>query len=147
KARLQKLKEEKEKNAPKDLPGTITNEDIREKEEVPAPAPVAARAVPVLPTEAPVPKATPISPKAAPTPASPKAAPQAAAVPAKATGSANETFSLEQLKAGVEGIDITLKERYLSDAEFQTVMDMSKDEFAGLPKWKQQAKKKEVGLF
>ncbi|GMF27055.1 unnamed protein product [Phytophthora lilii] len=118
KARLQKLKEEKEKNAPKDLPGTITNEDIREKE-TPAPAPAAARAVPVLPTEAPVPKAAPISPKAAPAPVSPKATPAPvspkatpapAPVSAKATGRAGETFTYEQLKAGVEGIDITSKE-------------------------------------
>lgn len=36
---------------------------------------------------------------------------------------------------------------YLSDAEFSTVVGMSKSEFAALPKWKQQAKKKEVGLF
>jgi hypothetical protein len=36
---------------------------------------------------------------------------------------------------------------YLSEAEFQTVMEVSKDEFAKLPKWKQQAKKKDVGLF
>ncbi|CAI5721964.1 unnamed protein product [Hyaloperonospora brassicae] len=65
----------------------------------------------------------------------------------KATGCAGETFSYEQLKAGVEGIDITVKENYLTDAEFQTVMDMTKDEFVKLPKWKQQAKKKETGLF
>ncbi|ETL43532.1 hypothetical protein F441_06171 [Phytophthora nicotianae CJ01A1] len=152
KTRLQKLKEEKEKNAPKDLPGTITNEDIREKEAPLSPkapaspnvAPVATRAVPILPTEAPVPKATPASPKA--TPVSPKAAPPAP-VSAKATGSAGETFSYEELKAGVEGIDIARKESYLTDAEFQTVMEMSKDEFEKLPKWKQQAKKKEVNLF
>ncbi|KAG7401082.1 hypothetical protein PHYBOEH_002965 [Phytophthora boehmeriae] len=149
-AKLKKLKEEKEKNAPKDLPGTITNEQFRE--ETPAPAPVAARAVPVLPTEVPSPvKAA--SPKAAPSPqkiASPKAAPspqKVASPTAKATGSSGETFTYEQLKEGVEGIDITVKENYLSDAEFQTVMEMSKDEFAELPKWKQQAKKKSVGLF
>lgn len=154
-ARLKKLKEEKEKNAPKDLPGTITNEQFREKEASPAPAPVAARAVPVLPTESPVPKVAPISPKAAPAPTpapvSPKAAPvslnAAPSSPAKATGSAGETFSYEQLKEGVEGIDITQKESYLTDAEFATVMGMSKSEYAGLPKWKQQAKKKDVGLF
>ncbi|KAL4109413.1 hypothetical protein PRIC1_001113 [Phytophthora ramorum] len=156
KTRLQKLKEEKEKNAPKDLPGTITNEDIREKE-TPAPAPVAARGIPVLPTEAPVPKAAPISPKATPkaTPISPKAAPVSPkavpaatpASPAKATGRAGETFTFEQLKAGVEGIDITSKEIYLSDAEFQTLLEMNRAEFAQLPKWKQQAKKKDVGLF
>ena len=39
------------------------------------------------------------------------------------------------------------KQNYLTDAEFQTVMDMTKDDFAKLPKWKRQAKKKETGLF
>ncbi|CAH0479702.1 unnamed protein product [Peronospora belbahrii] len=148
-ARLKKLKAEKEMIAPKDLPGTITNEYIRDKE-TPAPAPMAARVIPVLPTETPVLKAAPVSSKASPI--SSKAEPtssRAASISTveKATGRAGETFSYEQLKAGVEGIDITSKENYLTDAEFQTVMEMSRDEFAKLPKWKKQAKKKAVGLF
>jgi advillin len=36
---------------------------------------------------------------------------------------------------------------YLSDAEFATVMGYTRAEYSALPKWKQQAKKKEVGLF
>lgn len=36
---------------------------------------------------------------------------------------------------------------YLSDSEFATVMGVSKAEFADMPKWRQQAKKKEVNLF
>ncbi|RLN96757.1 hypothetical protein BBJ28_00009702, partial [Nothophytophthora sp. Chile5] len=142
-ARLKKLKEEKAKNAPKDLPGTITNEQFREKE-TPLPASVAVNAVPVLPTAAPIPaKAAPIPAKAAPSPA--KAAPilaKAAAPAAKATGASGETFTYEELKAEVEGIDITAKE-----VSFLTVMGHSRADFANLPKWKQQAKKKEVGLF
>lgn len=217
--RLQKLKEEKEKNTLKDLTSTIPNVNVQQKEPPrslkaapasPIAASVAARAVPVLPTEPPISKVTPASPKANPAspnadlaspkanPASPKAdlaspkanlaslaipsaspevtpapAPTSAKTPispavpakvapasapasakaapaptsAKATGKAGETFSYEQLKTGVEGIDITRKETYLSDAEFQTVMGLSKAEFENLPKWKQQAKKREVELF
>uniref|UniRef100_M4BDS2 HP domain-containing protein n=1 Tax=Hyaloperonospora arabidopsidis (strain Emoy2) TaxID=559515 RepID=M4BDS2_HYAAE len=239
-ARLRLLKEEKEKNAPKELPGTITtSKDVHEKEAaVPASAtvasvtgpstkspasaatPVSPKATPVLskttltspkitspsPKVAQSPEVTPVSPETTPsplkaTPASSKAAPAsrdanpssvnatstlskttqtsfdaipssseatpvsakapsalakvnstsllttAALSPVQATGRAGETFSYEQLKAGVEGIDITLKENYLTDAEFETVMEMTKDEFAELPKWKKQAKKKETGLF
>lgn len=36
---------------------------------------------------------------------------------------------------------------YLADAEFADVMGMTKSEFEKLPKWKQQAKKKDVKLF
>ncbi|CAI5715495.1 unnamed protein product [Peronospora farinosa] len=131
----------------------------------PKAAPVSSKATPASPKAAPISsrattasfEATSASPKAAPvsstaTLASIKPAPgssRATSVPTagKATGRAGETFSYEQLKAGVEGIDITVKENYLTDAEFQTVMEMSKDEFAKLPKWKKQAKKKETGLF
>ncbi|ETW03641.1 hypothetical protein H310_05039 [Aphanomyces invadans] len=59
----------------------------------------------------------------------------------------NQKFTLEQLVAGVEGIDLTRKESYLSDAEFKTVFGITRGEFDALPKWKQQAKKKEVRLF
>ncbi|KAF1327086.1 Villin-like protein, partial [Globisporangium splendens] len=104
-ARLKKLKEEKEKNQPKDLPGTVSSESFQ---------------------------APPVAPPAP--------------VKAVATGS-GENFTYEQLVAGVDGIDITIKETYLSDAEFLEVMGVSKDEFAKLPKWKQVAKKKEVKLF
>lgn len=127
--RLQKLKEEKEKNKPKDAVGTITSESI-------APAPVAAPPAPTV------------------------------------VATAGQFYTLEQLIAGVEGIDITCKEvrtellsdramnyvlihtlcflteqTYLSDAEFLQVMGHTKAEFASQPKWKQQAKKKEVNLF
>lgn len=101
-ARLRKMKEEQEKNRPKDAVGTITSESFRETK-TPPPAPV-------------------------------KAAP-------------GQTFSYDQLVAGVDGIDITKREAYLSDADFQEVFKMAKAEFEGLPKWRQQAKKREVNLF
>lgn len=105
-ARLKKLKEEKEKNRPKDAVGTVSSETFR--------APAAAPPAPVK---------------------------------VAASNGKGETFTYEQLVAGVDGIDLTNKESYLSDAEFREVMGTTKDEFAKLPKWKQQAKKKEVKLF
>lgn len=105
-ARLRKLKEEKEKNRPKDAIGTFSSESFRKPAAAAPPAPVVASA-----------------------------------------GGKGQTFSYDQLVAGVEGIDITIKETYLSDAEFSKVFGVSKAEFAKLPKWRQQAKKKEVNLF
>lgn len=56
--------------------------------------------------------------------------------------------SYDALKNGTAGnIDPASKEQYLSDAEFQQVMGCTKADWTKLPKWKQQAKKKEKGLF
>ncbi|KAL8009560.1 putative villin headpiece, villin/Gelsolin, ADF-H/Gelsolin-like domain superfamily [Plasmopara halstedii] len=171
KTRLQKLKEEKERNSTENS-NAIVKQDIQEEEPqsvlnapLSSSIPIAARAIPVLPTELPNPKVTTASPETVTTsledagvsaeasvpvknaPASvlksATPAPSPAPTSAKATGMAGETFTYEQLKAGVEGIDITRKETYLSDAEFQSLMEMSKSDFEMLPKWKQQAKKKE----
>jgi villin 1/advillin len=46
-----------------------------------------------------------------------------------------------------EGIDPTKKEAYLSDSEFNSAFGMDKASFSKLPKWKRDAKKKELGLF
>jgi hypothetical protein len=54
----------------------------------------------------------------------------------------------EALRAGTGGnVDPAQKEMYMSDAEFATVMGCSKAEWVRMPKWKQQAKKKEKQLF
>ncbi|PPD94035.1 hypothetical protein GOBAR_DD08947 [Gossypium barbadense] len=57
----------------------------------------------------------------------------------------------KQLKAitgnAATGIDLKRREAYLSDNEFQTVFGMEKEAFYKLPKWKQDLKKKKVGLF
>jgi advillin len=45
------------------------------------------------------------------------------------------------------GVDVDRKELYLADDVFQDVFKMNKDGFKALPKWKRDAKKKEVGLF
>jgi len=46
-----------------------------------------------------------------------------------------------------EGVDPTRLESYLNDEDFQDAMGMSKDEFYGLPAWKQTQLRKEAGLF
>jgi len=44
-------------------------------------------------------------------------------------------------------LDSTQLESYLSDTQFKRVMRVDRKTFARLPKWKQNGKKKEVGLF
>jgi len=56
-------------------------------------------------------------------------------------------FTVEQLKAGVPGVNSAIKESYLSDADFRAVFGMDKDKWAAVPKWKQQTAKKNAGLF
>jgi hypothetical protein len=58
------------------------------------------------------------------------------------------TFSFEELTGGVpEGVDPSRKEEYLDDATFQAKFGTTKAAFASTPKWKRDAKKKELGLF
>ena len=69
--------------------------------------------------------------------------PDKSVIPA-ATG----TFPYSALIAGVPpGVDPELKETYLSDTEFNEVFRMTKAAFSALPRWKRDAKKKEVSLF
>ncbi|KAK7881677.1 hypothetical protein WMY93_030086 [Mugilogobius chulae] len=46
-----------------------------------------------------------------------------------------------------EGVDPLRLELYLSDQDFQTALDMSREEFHTLPSWKQVNLKKDKGLF
>ncbi|KAG6520950.1 hypothetical protein ZIOFF_018015 [Zingiber officinale] len=61
------------------------------------------------------------------------------------------TFSYELLKTKssdpVRGIDYKRREAYLSDAEFESVLGMTKETFYQQPKWKQDLQKKKVDLF
>ena len=58
------------------------------------------------------------------------------------------SFSYAELKAGVPpGVDPEQKEAYLSDTEFSTIFGMTRAAFAALPRWKRDAKKKQVHLF
>ncbi|XP_073052229.1 villin-3-like [Primulina eburnea] len=67
------------------------------------------------------------------------------------TETSQSTFSYEQLKAKsdnpVTGIDYKRREAYLSDKEFQFVLEMTKDAFYKLPKWKQDMYKRKADLF
>ena len=54
---------------------------------------------------------------------------------------------LRALHGFVPGIDPARKEQYLRDQEFTSIFNCSKMEFYALPKWKQDEKKKFVGLF
>ncbi len=60
-----------------------------------------------------------------------------------------KTFSYDELKElkGESGIDMTAKEKYLSDEEFKKVFSKDKSAFLAQPAWRQQLQKKEVGLF
>ena len=58
-----------------------------------------------------------------------------------------EPRPVEELKRAQDGIDVTRKEYYLDDLVFQEMFGMTKQDFDKLPKWKQHAKKKVVGLF
>lgn len=61
------------------------------------------------------------------------------------------TFNYERLKAKsgnpVSGIDYKRREAYLTDAEFQIVLGMTKEAFYRQPKWKQDMQKRKVDLF
>nr|XP_015217402.1 PREDICTED: supervillin-like isoform X3 [Lepisosteus oculatus] len=58
-------------------------------------------------------------------------------------------YSLEELqgKPLPEGVDPLRLELYLSDEDFQRVLEMKRDEFNTLPSWKQKNLKKSKGLF
>ncbi|KAA8518168.1 hypothetical protein F0562_015642 [Nyssa sinensis] len=68
-----------------------------------------------------------------------------------ASENSGSTFSYDQLKAHsdnpVTGIDFKRREAYLSDEEFQAILDMTKEAFYKLPKWKQDIHKRKVDLF
>lgn len=57
-------------------------------------------------------------------------------------------FSLEVLKTSVPpGVNPSLKEEYLVDAEFASAFGCDKKAFAAQPKWKRDQKKKDLGIF
>lgn len=88
-------------------------------------------------------------PAAAPAPAPVVASTPAPVVPVAAAASSSATkCSLDSLKSGVPaGVDPSRKEDFLDDAAFQSAIGMSRSDFAALPKWKRDAKKKEIGIF
>ncbi|XP_071399077.1 advillin [Centroberyx affinis] len=46
-----------------------------------------------------------------------------------------------------EGVDPARKEKHLSDSDFQDIFGITKEQFGGMPQWKQLSIKKEKGLF
>uniref|UniRef100_A0A8C7XLE9 Supervillin d n=1 Tax=Oryzias sinensis TaxID=183150 RepID=A0A8C7XLE9_9TELE len=60
-----------------------------------------------------------------------------------------QQYSIEELtrKPLPEGVDPLRLEDYLSDEDFQTLLEMSRVEFNALPNWKQKNLKKSKGLF
>ncbi|XP_024128826.1 supervillin isoform X3 [Oryzias melastigma] len=58
-------------------------------------------------------------------------------------------YPLEELMKSPlpEGVDPQQLEVYLSDQDFQTILEMKRDEYASLPSWKQTDLKKSKGLF
>eukprot|EP01126_Amoeba_proteus_P063562 TRINITY_DN876_c0_g2_i14.p1 TRINITY_DN876_c0_g2~~TRINITY_DN876_c0_g2_i14.p1 ORF type:complete len:319 (+),score=99.15 TRINITY_DN876_c0_g2_i14:1229-2185(+) len=65
--------------------------------------------------------------------------------------SSNVFFSYSQLKSGGEGfppgIDVSTREKYLSDEEFVEVFHLTKAEFSKLPVWRQLKLKKSLSLY
>jgi hypothetical protein len=91
-------------------------------------------------------KALPVSTTSAPVEESKSAATPLAATPS-AYVSFDKKFSVEDLKSGVEGIDLSRKEEYLDNSSFIGVFGMEREIFASLPKWKRDDLKKKQGLF
>lgn len=57
------------------------------------------------------------------------------------------TLDVLQRKVPPEGIDVTEKEMYLSDEDFEMVFRMSKEEYDKLPAWKRNNLRREKNLF
>lgn len=68
---------------------------------------------------------------------------------ARARRAVQTTFEVDQLKTmkGADGIDPTVKERYLTAEAFQELFGMDEAAFAAQPLWRRQQRKKDVGLF
>lgn len=78
-------------------------------------------------------------------------APEVKEVPVPvATASSSGTYNVEDLKTNnfPDGaVDLTKKETYLTDNDFQEVFGMDRASFDAQAKWKRDAAKKKVGLF
>lgn len=61
--------------------------------------------------------------------------------------SKNYPLEVLQRRLPPEGVDVTVKELYLTDDDFQAVFSMTKDAYQSLPRWKQINLKKQYGLF
>eukprot|EP01013_Petalomonas_cantuscygni_P025247 TRINITY_DN47138_c0_g1_i1.p1 TRINITY_DN47138_c0_g1~~TRINITY_DN47138_c0_g1_i1.p1 ORF type:complete len:264 (-),score=45.22 TRINITY_DN47138_c0_g1_i1:208-999(-) len=101
----------------------------------PAPSPAPVSVAPPVPSPAPAAAAAPA--KAAPPAVGKEAAGKHTYAELKVPGSTLTT----------PDIDPSVREAYLSDAEFRTVLEMDRDAFQKLAKWKRDGIKKAKGLF
>jgi hypothetical protein len=75
---------------------------------------------------------------------------RAAAEQAAAESESGPTFTLQELQKSVpapDGVDVTKRETYLANADFQAHFGMDKAAFTQLPGWKQTAAKKKLKLY
>lgn len=123
----------------------------------PAAAPAAAPATkpvttPAVASPAKPAAAAPAAKPAATAPMTKQTAAPAAASPAKpaaapASPAPGKTYTYEELLKRPQGVDSMKLETYLSDAEFVTVLKVSKEEFEKMPLWKKQQTKRLAKLF
>ncbi|XP_067673342.1 advillin-like [Haliotis asinina] len=61
----------------------------------------------------------------------------------------DQTYTYEELTRRLvpRGVDVTNKEKYLSDEEFKKIFKITKHDYLSKPKWRQLEMKKRVGLF
>ena len=91
----------------------------------------------------------PASPKAATPHATPGAPSPAAGVREVTTPSGSRVIALDELLVmdGGSGLDLSKKESYLSNEQFEEVFGMTRGKFDALAEWKRKDAKKKVGLF
>lgn len=72
---------------------------------------------------------------------------QAASEAPAVVAPSKSTYTVEELRGRIPGVEPHKKEDYLTDADFSTVFNMSRSEFSALPAWKAKAAKQKAGLF
>ncbi|EGC37358.1 hypothetical protein DICPUDRAFT_87008 [Dictyostelium purpureum] len=95
-------------------------------------------------TSAPVATKTPASFNS---PAKPATTPAASASPSSNPQIKTIVDAVKAKSKVDKTMDPTKLENYLTEEDFKVVFGTSKDEFAKLPKWKQDGKKKETGIY
>jgi len=71
----------------------------------------------------------------------------AAELTAAMSAASPRVYTLDQLRGKPEGLDHSKLEIYLSDAEFNRALGMTKAAFAKQPAWKQNDARKKLGIY
>lgn len=58
-----------------------------------------------------------------------------------------KTYTIEELKNPIDGVDWAKREDFLSDEDFKTHLGVSREEFHSMASWKRQNAKKKAGIF